>query len=96
MKNRKLSLEFTKTEDGEKNAVWSDESAGRVRIWHKQHEKMGLSYLVSTVYTAGGVMMQERFSWDSLTPLLPNENHLNVVAYLSIAAEHVHTFMTTM
>lgn len=66
------------------------------RIWHKQHENMGLSYLVSTVYTAGGAMMQERFSWDSLAPLLPNKHNLNVVAYLSIAAEHVHTFMTTM
>jgi hypothetical protein len=44
-----------------KNIAWSDKSRfllhhadGRVRIWHKQHESMNPSGLVSTVQAGGG------------------------------------------
>ncbi len=36
------------------------------------------------------------FSWHTLGPLVPIEHHLNATAYLSILADHVHPFMTTM
>ncbi len=45
-----------------KNVAWSDESrfllrnsGGRVRIWHKEHESMDPSCLVSTVQCCNGV-----------------------------------------
>ncbi len=51
------------------DVAWSDESLfllrhsdGRVRIWRKEHENMGLSCLVSTVQAAaGGVMVRGSF-----------------------------------
>ncbi len=36
------------------------------------------------------------FSWLTLSPLIPIEHRLNVTAYLSIVADHVHPFMTTV
>ncbi len=66
-KNRKLRLQFTQahqnwTIEDWKNVAWSDESRfllrhsdGRVRIWHKEHESMDPSCLVSTVQAGGGV-----------------------------------------
>ncbi|KAG8558433.1 hypothetical protein GDO81_016990 [Engystomops pustulosus] len=36
------------------------------------------------------------FSWHSLGPLVPIEHRCNATAYLSIVADHVHPFMTTM
>ncbi len=72
-------------------------SDGRVRIWHKEHESMDPSCLVSTVQAAGGgVMVWGIFSRHTLGPLLPIEHCLNATAYLSIVADHVHPFMTTV
>uniref|UniRef100_A0A9J8C1B0 Transposase Tc1-like domain-containing protein n=1 Tax=Cyprinus carpio carpio TaxID=630221 RepID=A0A9J8C1B0_CYPCA len=87
-----------------KNVAWSDESRflkqhsdGRVRIWHKEHESVDPSCLVSTVQAGGGcVMVWGIFSWHTLGPLLPIEHRLNATAYLSIVADHVHPFMTTV
>ncbi len=87
-----------------KNVAWSDESrfllrnsGGRVRIWRKGHESMDPSCLVSTVQAAGGgVMLWGIFSWHTLDPSLPIEHRLNATAYLSIVADHVHPFMTTV
>ncbi len=84
-----------------KNIAWSDESwfsDGRVRIWRKEHESMDPSCLVSTVQVGGGggVMVWRIFSWHNLGPLLPIEHRLNTTAYLSIVADHVHPFMTTV
>ena len=71
--NRKLRPQFAQahqnwTIEDWKNVAWSDESrfqlrhsAGQVRIWHKQHESMDPSCLVSTVQ-AGGVMVWGIFS----------------------------------
>ncbi|KAG1929315.1 hypothetical protein F2P79_023036 [Pimephales promelas] len=58
---------------------------------------MDPSCLVSTVQAAGGgVMVWGIFSWHSLGPLVPIEHRCNATAYLSIVADHVHPFMTTM
>ncbi|MDF4304838.1 transposase [Vibrio parahaemolyticus] len=58
---------------------------------------MDPSCLVSTVQAAaGGVMVWGIFSWHTLGPLVPTEHGLNTTAYLSIVAERVHPFMTTV
>ncbi len=36
------------------------------------------------------------FSWHTLGLLVPIEHNLNTTAYLSIVADHVHPFMTTV
>ncbi len=55
---------------------------------------MDPSCLVSTVQaTGGGVMVWGIFSWHTLSPLVPIEHRLNVTAFLSIAADHVHPFI---
>ncbi len=68
---------------------------GRVRIWRKEHESMDPSCLLSMVQ-GGGVMVWGIFSWHTLGPLVPIEHRLNATAYLSIVADHVHPFMTTV
>ncbi len=86
------------------NVVLSEESRfllrhsdGRVRIWRKEHESMDPSCLVSMVQAGGGgVMVWDIFSWHTLGPLVPIEHRLNATAYLSIVADHVHPFMTTV
>ncbi len=109
-KNRKQRLQSTQahqnwTIEDWKNVAWSDESRfllrhsdGRVRIWHKEDESMDSSWLVSTVQAGGGggVMVWVMFSWHTLDPLVPIEHRLNTTAYLSIVADHVHPFMTTV
>ncbi len=87
-----------------KNVAWSDESMfllrhsdGRVRIWHKDHESMDPSCLVSTVQAGGGGLIVFRtFSWHTLGPLVLIEHRLNATDYLSIVADHVHPFMTAV
>ncbi len=44
----------------------------------------------------GGVMVRRIYSLHNLGPLLPIEHRLNTTAYLSIVADHVHPFMTTV
>ncbi len=107
-KNRKRRLQYAQvhqnwTIEDWKNA-WSDmprfllqHSDGRVRIWRKEHESMDPSCLVSTVQAGGGgVVVWGIFSWHTLDPLVPIEHRLNATAYLSIVADHVHPFMTTV
>ncbi len=36
------------------------------------------------------------FPWHTLSPSVPIEHRLNATAYLSIVADHVHPFMTTV
>ncbi len=86
-----------------KNVAWSDESRfllrhsdDRVRIWRKEHESMDPSCLVSIVQSGGGVMVGGIFSWHTLGPLVPIKHCLSATAYLSIVADHVHPFMTTV
>ncbi len=58
---------------------------------------MDPSCLVLTVQAGGdGVMVSGIFSWHTLDPLVTIEHHLNATAYLSIVADHVHPFMTTV
>ncbi len=83
VKNRKQRLQFTQAHqnwaiEDWKNAAWSDESRfllrhsdRRVRIWHKEHESMDPSCIVSMVQAGGGgVMVWGIFSWDTLGPLV--------------------------
>ncbi len=107
-KNRKRRLQFAQahqnwTIEDWKNVAWSESlfllrhSDGWVRIWRKVHESMDPSCLGSTVQAAGGgVMVWGIFSWQTLGPLVPIEHCLNATAYLSIVANHVHPFMTTV
>ncbi len=108
-KNRETEATFTQnhqnwTIEDWKNVAWSDESRfllrysdGRVRIWCKEHDSMDPSCLVSMVQAGGGgVMVWRIFSWHTLSPLVPIEHRLNATAYLSIVADHVHPFMTTV
>ncbi len=108
-KNRTRRIQFTQdhqnwTIEDRKNVAWSDESRfllqhseDRVRIWHKEHESIDPSCLVSTVQAGGGgVMVWGIFSWHALVPLVPIEHSLNATADLSIVADHVHPFMTTV
>ncbi len=44
----------------------------------------------------GGVMVWGIFSWHTLGPLVPIKHRLNPTVYLSIVADHVHPFMTTV
>uniref|UniRef100_A0A9J7X6Q2 Tc3 transposase DNA binding domain-containing protein n=1 Tax=Cyprinus carpio carpio TaxID=630221 RepID=A0A9J7X6Q2_CYPCA len=65
--------------------------------YNQEHESMGPSCLVSMVQAGSvGVMVWGIFSWHTLGPLVPIEHHLNTTAYLSIVADHVHPFMTTV
>ncbi len=57
---------------------------------------MDPSCLVSMGQAAAGVMVWEIFSWQTLGPLVPTEHHLNTTAYLSIVADYVPPFMTTV
>ncbi len=103
-KNRKRRLHFTQVYQNCKNVAWSDESRfllqhsdSRVRIWHKEHESMDPSCLVSKVQAGcGGVIVWGIFSWHTLGPLVPIEHRLKATAYLSIVADHVYPFMTTV
>ncbi len=108
-KNRKRRLQFAQvhqnwTIEDWKNVAWSDESRfllrhsdGRVKIWHKEHESMDPSCLVSTVQFGGGdVMVRAIFSWWTSGHLVPIEHLLNTIVYLSIVADHIHPFMTTV
>ncbi len=87
-----------------KNVTWSDESRFllrhsdvRVRIWRKEHKSMDPSCFVSTVQAGGGgVTVRGIFYWHTLGPLAPIEDRLKAIAYLSIVADHVHPFMTTV
>ncbi len=104
-KNRKFAQTHQNwTIEDCKYVAWSDESRfllqhsdGRVTIWCKEHESMDPPCLVSTVQAGGGgVMVWGIFSWHTLGPLLPIEHRWNTTAYLSIVADHVHPFMTTV
>ncbi len=58
---------------------------------------MDPSCLVSTVQAGGGgVMVWGIFYWHTLDPLVPIEHRLNATVYLSIVADHVYLFMTTV
>ncbi len=60
---------------------------------------MAPSCVVLTVQAAAGgdgVMVWGIFSWHTLGPLVPIEYCLNNTAYLSIVADHVLPFMTTV
>ncbi len=51
---------------------------------------------IHMVHAGGGVMVWWIFSWHTLGPLVPIVHRINTTAYLSIVADHVHPFMTTV
>ncbi len=58
---------------------------------------MDPSCLLSTDQAGGGgVIVGGIFSWHTLGHLVPIEHRLNATAFLSIVADHVHPFMTTV
>ena len=58
---------------------------------------MDPSCLVSTGQAGGGgAMVWAISSWHTLDPLVPIEHRVNASAYLSIIADHVHPFMTSV
>ncbi len=63
----------------------------RVRIWRKEHESMDLSLPCLNGQAAGGGVMV----WGDIF-LVPIDHRLNATVYLSIVADHVHPFMTTV
>ncbi len=101
-KNRKRRLQFTQahqnwTIEDWKNVAWSIESRfllRRVRIWHKEHESMDPSCLVSTVQAGGGGVVWGIYFWHTLGPLVPIEHHLNTQTSPSGTNNH-STFKVT-
>ncbi len=65
-------------------------------FWLKEHESLNPSCLVSTVQAAGGVMVCGIFFWHTLGTLVLIGHSWNATAYLSIVADLVHLFMTTV
>ncbi len=58
---------------------------------------MDPSCVVSTVQAGGGGLMVWGIFFGTLwAPLVPIEHRLNSTAYMSIVADHVHPFMTTV
>ncbi len=107
-KNRKRRLQFAQahqnwTIEDWKNVAWSDESRfllrhsdGRVRIWHKEHESMDPSCLVSMVQAGGGgVMVWGIISWHTLGPLVPIEasfKHHSLPEYCCWTCPSLHDY----
>ncbi len=92
MMHKKAHKQFAEDKQTKDMDYWN-----HVRIWRKEHETMDPSCLVSTVQASGGsVMVWGIFSWYTLGPLVPIEHCLNATAYLSIVADHVRPFITTV
>ncbi len=51
---------------------------------------------IHMVHAGGGVMVSGICSWHTLGPLVPIEHRLNTTDSLSIVADNVHPFMTTV
>ncbi len=108
-KNRKRRLQFTQTHhnwtiEDWKSVAWSDESRFLLR-----HSDVGSEFGIKNI-KHGSILsclngsgwwwwcndVWGIFSWHTLGPLVPVEHRLNATASLSIVADHVHPFMTTV
>ncbi len=67
--------------------VWSEFGVKNMKAWIHP----ALSQQFRMVVVVWGI-----FSWHTLGPLVPIEHRLIATAYLSIVADHVHPFMTTV
>ncbi len=104
-KNRKRRIQFTQvhqnwTIEDCKNVAWSDESRFLLQHSDEEHERTWKHGSILPCLNGSGwrwcVMVWGIFSWHTLGPLVPIEHCLNATAYLSIVADHVHPFMTTV
>ncbi len=106
-KNSTRRIQFTQTQQNRtiedcKNVAWSDES------WFLlQHSDVGSEFGVKNMkawiilpclngsgwWWCNGV---GDIFWHTLGPLVPIKHRLNATVYLSIVADHVHPFMTTV
>ncbi len=108
-KNRKRRQKFAQahqnwTIDDWKTVAWSDDS--RFLLQHSDvGSEFGVKNMKAWIHPAltqwfrmdgNGVMVWGIFSWHTLGPLVPIVHCLNATAYLSIVADHVHPFMTTV
>ncbi len=99
-KNRKRRLQFKigqqkigKTLHG----VMSLDFCCDIQMVGSEFGVKNMKAVVSTVQAGGGgVMVWGMFSWHTLGLLVPIEHRLNPTAYLSIVADHVYPFMTTV
>lgn len=68
----------------------------KVRIWHKQHIKLG-PILLSTVQAAGNVVVCEGNVLGARTfliLLIVTEHCVNAIVFLNVVPDHLHLFMT--
>ncbi len=104
-KNRTRRIQYTQahqnwTIEDWKNIIWSDESRfllhsdGRVRIWCKRTWKHGS--ILPCLNGSGCWWWCNGVGDIFLAHLVPIEHCLNTTVYLSIVADHVHPFMTTV
>ncbi len=104
-KNRKRRIQFTQdhrnwTIEDWKNVAWSDESRYLLR-----HSDVGSEFGVKNMKAWIILPCLNGSDWwwwcngvgdVFLAHFVPNEHRLNATAYLSIVADHVHPFMTTV
>ncbi len=105
-KNSTRRIQFTQDHQNQtiedwKNIAWSDES--RFLLHSDVGSEFGVKNMKAWIilpclngsgwwWCNGGVI----FSWHTLGSLVPIGHCLNTTAYLSIVADHVHPFMTTV
>ncbi|KAK3523811.1 hypothetical protein QTP70_010172 [Hemibagrus guttatus] len=87
-----------------KKVVWSDESRfllhhvdGRVRVCLLPGEHMAPGCTMGRRRAGGGsVLLWSMFCWETLGPAVHVDVTVTRSTYLSIAADHVHSFMETL
>ncbi len=105
-KNSTRRIQFTQTHQNWtiedcRNVAWSDESGFLLHsdVGSESGVKNMKAWIILPCLNGsggGGVMVWGVFSWHTLGLLVPIEHRLNATAYLSIVADHVHLFMTTV
>lgn len=80
-----------------KNVAWSDESLPTTMLMvGKQYKSKDPSCRASTHQTVDGVMVLGIFSWHTLVPLVPTDHCLSATLCLSMGADHIFPFKTTV
>ncbi len=103
-KNRTRRIQFTQTQQNRtiedcKNAAWSDESWFLLRHSDVESEfgvKNMKAWILPCLNGSGWCWWCNGGGDIFLAHLVPIEHRLNTTVYLSIVADHVHPFMTTV